>query len=31
MPEVREKIYIKADRNTEVTKREVTIGDVVKI
>lgn len=31
MPEVREKIYIKADRNTEVTKRDVTIGDVVKI
>jgi stage V sporulation protein AA len=31
MSEVREKIYIKADRNTEVTKRDVTIGDVLKI
>ena len=31
MAEVREKVYIKADRNTEVTKRDVTIGDVVKI
>lgn len=31
MAEIREKIYVKADRNTEVTKRDVTIGDVVKI
>ena len=31
MAEVREKVYVKADRNTEVTKRDVTIGDVVKI
>lgn len=27
----RETVYIKADRNTEVTKPEVTIGDVVKV
>ena len=31
MAEIREKVYVKADRNTEVTKRDVTIGDVVKI
>ena len=31
MAEVREKVYVKADRNTEVIKRDVTIGDVVKI
>lgn len=31
MAEVRETIYLKADRNIEVTKPEVTIGDVMKI
>lgn len=31
MAEVRETIYLKADRNIEVTKRDVTIGDVMKI
>jgi len=31
MPEVRETIYLKAGRNIEVTKTEVTIGDVMKV
>ena len=31
MAEVREKVYLKADRNTEVTMQDVTIGDVVRI
>ena len=31
MAEVRETIYLKADRNIEVTKPEVTIGDVMKV
>ena len=31
MAEVRETIYLKADRNIEVTKQEVTIGDVMKV
>lgn len=31
MGKASEKIYIKADRNVEVTKAEVTIGDVIKL
>lgn len=31
MGEVRETIYLKADRNTEVTKPDVMIGDVLKV
>lgn len=31
MAEVRETVYVKADRNIEVTKTDVTIGDVMKI
>ena len=31
MEEVQEKIYIKADRNVEVTCPEVTVGDVIKV
>lgn len=31
MAKIQEKVYLKADRNIEVTKPEVTIGDVIKI